>query len=183
MCKARPVYGSPAARKRTMEAIRRTIVDYNWQVASVDEIRQMRIRMQDSASSRNLKRGVGGTVDVEFTVQMLQLKSVDAHPDVLVSGTLDAIAALQQAGQLSQEDAEYFKKSYTFLRSVESGLRLMNTSARHDLPEDPLELKKLAFLIGYDNSTKLLEDCVYYRQENRERFVRLFDQAALTPSN
>jgi glutamine synthetase adenylyltransferase len=55
----------------------------------------------------------------------------------------------------------------------------MNTSARHDLPDDPLELKKLAFLLGYESATKLLEDCVYFRQENRECFNRLFDQASL----
>jgi glutamate-ammonia-ligase adenylyltransferase len=179
LCKARPVFGSPTARNRTMDVIRRVIVDYNWQASSADEIRRMRWRMQDTASTKNLKRGVGGTVDVEFTVQMLQLKSVAAHPAVLVPGTLDAIAALRVAGQLSEEDAEYLSNSYTFLRSIESGLRLMNTSARHDLPDDPLELKKLAFLIGYENATKLLEDCVYFRQENRECFDRLFDQAAL----
>ena len=118
-----------------MEVIRRVIVDYDWQPASAEEIRHMRIRMQQSASDQNLKRGIGGTVDVEFIVQMLQLKHVDQYPEILVPGTLDAIAALRQAGLLADDDARHLDRSYRFLRSIESGLRLMNTAARHDLPE------------------------------------------------
>jgi glutamate-ammonia-ligase adenylyltransferase len=179
LCKARPVFGSPAARDRTMAVIRQVIVDCGWTSSRADEIRQMRFRMQDTASTKNLKRGVGGTVDVEFIVQMLQLRSAATHPEVLVPGTQDAIAALHEAGQLTDEDAQYLSKSYMFLRRVESGLRLMNTSARHDLPDDPLELKKLAFLVGCESATELLEDCVDYRQHNRAHFERIFDQVAL----
>ena len=53
----------------------------------------------------------------------------------------------------------------------------MNTTARHDLPEDELELNKLAFLLGYEGSGPLVEDCREYRTENRRRFDRLFDEA------
>ena len=133
LCKARPICGTPAAQQHAMEVIRRVIVDYDWQPASAEEIRHMRIRMQQSASDQNLKRGIGGTVDVEFIVQMLQLKYVDQYPDILVPGTLDAIAALRRAGLLAAEDARHLDRSYRFLRSIESGLRLMNTAARHDL--------------------------------------------------
>ncbi|MDE0736332.1 MAG: hypothetical protein OSB47_10950 [Pirellulaceae bacterium] len=63
---------------------------------------------------------------------------------------------------------------YIFLRRVESGLRLMNTSARHDLPGDPLELKKLAFLLGAAGPEELVDKCKHFRQENRQRFDRIF---------
>ena len=138
----------------------------------------MRRRLQETASRRNLKRGPGGTVDVEFVVQMLQMRHATASPAVLVPGTLDAIAALHSAGHLRDEDAAFFSRSYRFLRSVESGLRLMNTTARHDLPADETELKKLAFLLGYHSEITLLDNCQEYTRENRERFNRLFDEAA-----
>ena len=138
----------------------------------------MRIRMQQSASDQNLKRGIGGTVDVEFIVQMLQLKYVDQYPEILLPGTLDAIEALRQAGLLADEDARHLASSYRLLRSIESGLRLMNTAARHDLPGEDLELKKLAFLIGWDNAQQLVEDCRRHRQRNRDCFHRLFDAAS-----
>ncbi len=178
LCKARPLCGSPAARQTTMEVIRRVIVDYDWQPSSAEEIRRMRIRMQQSASDQNLKRGIGGTVDVEFLVQMLQLKHVDQYPEILVPGTLDAIAALNHAGLLGDDDARHLDRSYRFLRSIESGLRLMNTAARHDLPDDELELQKLAFLIGAENAGRLVEDCRRHRQRNRDCFHRLFDAAS-----
>jgi glutamate-ammonia-ligase adenylyltransferase len=138
------------------------------------------MRLQETASPRNLKRGPGGTVDVEFAVQMLQLQHAARSPSVLQPGTLDALRALQTAGCLSEDDAEFFGQSYRFIRSVESGLRLMNTAARHDLPEDEAELKKLAFLLGYESAERLLENCQRFTRENRERFNRLFDAAGTT---
>jgi glutamate-ammonia-ligase adenylyltransferase len=178
LCKARPICGSHSARQLTMDRIRQVIVGYDWQPSSAEEIRRMRIRMQQFASDQNLKRGIGGTVDVEFIVQMLQLKHVDQYPGILTPGTLDAIAALNHAGLLGDDDARNLDRSYRFLRSIESGLRLMNTAARHDLPDDELELKKLAFLIGAENASQLVEDCRRYRHQNRDCLHRLFDAAS-----
>ncbi|MCP4813225.1 MAG: hypothetical protein GY888_11985, partial [Planctomycetaceae bacterium] len=124
----------------------------------------------------NLKRGFGGTVDIEFVVQMLQLRHAREFNEILVPGTLDAIAALKTVGTLSEQDATVLHNSYVFLRSVESGLRLMNTSARHDLPDDPLELKKLAFLLGATGPEELVDKCQHFRQENRRRFDRIFQE-------
>lgn len=183
LCKARPVYGSPAAQNRTMRLVRNIIVNYDWSPNSAEEIRRMRIRMQQFASDHNLKRGIGGTVDVEFIVQMLQLKNAARYPEVLTPGTFDAIHALRQAGLLGDDDARDLDASYRFLRSIESGLRLMNTTARHDIPDDELELEKLAFLIGSANSGQLMQDCRRYRQQNRDCFHRLFDAASYVPSS
>ena len=84
---------------------------------------------------------------------------------------------MHAVGCLNGDDGEYLSRSYRLLRSIESGLRLMNTSARHDLPEDEAELKKLAFLLGH-KGPDLLEQCRYHTRENRARFNRLFDEAA-----
>ncbi len=134
--------------------------------------------MQQFASDRNLKRGIGGTVDVEFIVQMLQLKYARRMPEVITPGTLDAIDVLNRAGVLDDADARKLGQAYRFLRSVESGLRLMNTAARHDLPTDEMELEKLAFLIGWESSQQLVDDCRRLRQQNRDCLHRLFDAAA-----
>jgi glutamine synthetase adenylyltransferase len=55
-----------------------------------------------------------------------------------------------------------------------SRLRLMNTTARHDLPEDQEEQVKLARLLGYPDREKLLIDCEKLTRENRARFDRIF---------
>lgn len=175
LCKARAVSGSYEAQFETMRAVRRAITEPGWRPGDAEEIRRMRVRMEDTASKWNLKRGPGGTVDIEFAVQLLQLRYAARSPNVVQSGTLDAVAALCQAGHLAVEDAQYLSESYRFLRRIEAGLRLMNTTARHDLPEDEIELKRLAFLLRFDDPQTLLADCQRFTAENRERFNRLVD--------
>lgn len=176
LCKARPIYGSHEARKATMEVVHHCVTHPSWQPGNATEIRTMRQRLEETATKFNLKRGPGGTVDVEFAVQALQLRHAELSPSVLVPSTLDAFAALKEEGHVSAADAEYWRKSYRFLRSIESGLRLMNTTARHDLPTDPGELKKLAFLLGYGEEEQLVADCAKYTTENRVRFDKLFER-------
>jgi len=57
-------------------------------------------------------------------------------------------------------------------------LRLMNTTARHDLPADITGQRKLAYLLGHPSADVLLAECEQYMRENRQRFDRLFRQAA-----
>jgi hypothetical protein len=46
----------------------------------------------------------------------------------------------------------------------------MNMTALNDLPTNPLELSKLAHLLGYPAKEKLMADCVRLQSENRRRF-------------
>lgn len=181
LCRARPIYGSPEARRRAMRVVRHAIVHPRWQPANAAEIYHMRQRLQETASPHNIKRGEGGTVDIEFAVQMLQLTFAATHPQVLVPGTFEALTALHQAGCLDEEHADFFGRSYRFLRSLEARLRLMNTTSRHDVPQDAQELNKLAFLLGHDNPDSLLAQCREYRQGNRRRFEEIF-RAACSPA-
>jgi glutamate-ammonia-ligase adenylyltransferase len=178
LCKARPIFGSDEACARTMAFVRQAIIGDGWRPEYATEIRRMRTRLENTATKHNLKRGPGGTVDIEFLVQMLQLRYAEATPSVLEPGTLSAIAVLADAGYVSQDDAFYLAESYRFLRSIEAHLRLMNTTARHDVPTEDLELQKLAFLLRYESVEALLEKGEYYTRENRRRFDRLFDEAA-----
>jgi [glutamine synthetase] adenylyltransferase / [glutamine synthetase]-adenylyl-L-tyrosine phosphorylase len=177
LCKARVIFGTDAARQAAMAVVRQALAGSGWNPGDAAEIRRMRLRLEETATKTNLKRGPGGTVDIEFAVQMLQMKHGAARPECLVPGTLNAIEGLRQANALSQDDADYLSQSYRFLRAVEARLRLMNTTARHDVPDDESERKKLAYLLGYDDADKLIEDCRNFTAENRRRCDRLFEQA------
>jgi glutamate-ammonia-ligase adenylyltransferase len=175
LCKARPVYGSKSAQANVMQAVHEAILAFPFRADDAQEVRRMRVRLEETATSLNLKRGRGGTVDIEFIVQMLQLKYAATAPQVLVPGTLAAIDSLVQAGILSTDDAEFLADAYRFLRGIETGLRLMNTAARHDLPQDESELRKLAYLLRYPGPAELLQACNDYRSATRDRFDRLID--------
>ncbi len=112
LCKARVVVGSPPIAKVAMAAIRRAAFEHRWERGHADAIRHMRRRLQETVSGENLKRGPGGIVDVEFLVQMLQLKHGRRNPKVRVPNTLSALEALHGAGHLGDDDFELFAASY-----------------------------------------------------------------------
>jgi glutamate-ammonia-ligase adenylyltransferase len=175
LCKARPIGCSEAAGRRAMRVVHAAIQRPAWRDESAGEIRDMRRRLEETASPRNLKRGPGGTVDIEFIAQMWQLRRAADTPSVLVPGTLEALQQLHAVGCLGDDDYEFLSEAYRFLRSIEARLRLMNTTARHDIPDDDAELARLAYLLDYSGPTELRRDCGRYTTDVRARFNRLFD--------
>ena len=182
LCKARPVFGSPTARKRVMNLVKEVYETPPWQPEFSEQIYEMRKQMEKTAKPQNLKRGVGGTVDVEFAVQALQLKHVHEFGDFMIPGTLSAIAKLKELRLLDPGDADFLIESYSFLRRVESRLRLMNTTARHDLPDSELEINRLTYLMRSESSSRLVEECNSYRRRNRELLDRLLTLSVPNPN-
>jgi glutamate-ammonia-ligase adenylyltransferase len=178
LCKARVVFGSPRAAERAMGVVAQAAYGVAWRPEHAQSIRSMRARLEEASTRGNIKRGRGGMVDIEFLVQMLQLRHGGALPLVRKPHTRDALAALRQAGCLSQDDFEFLDRSYGFLRTIEARLRLMNATARDDLPEDPVELTKLARQMGLADGSALLTQCQRAREEVRARFERMVAEAA-----
>ncbi len=176
LCKARVLLASPEVSRRALEAVTEAAYGAAWQEGDSQVVREMRARVESGAAQGNLKRGPGGLVDIEFLVQMLQLKYGHDNPSVRSPGTHEALVALGRAGSLSSDDTAYFVESYRFLRTLQSRLRLLSITARDNLPEEPRELAKLAGLLHYESPAKLLADCQHFTGENRRRFERLFDQ-------
>ena len=108
---------------------------------------------------------------------MLQLKHAAEDISVLQPGTLSALTALREAGYLGEDDQAFFDRAYRFLRSIESHLRLMNTTARHDLPSEAADLSKLAWLLDFSSGQALADEVADITHETRSRFNRLFDTA------
>ena len=144
LCKARVVFGEEVVAGKARAMVRDALLMKPWDDSMAAEIKAMRLAMQKGASDENIKRGVGGTVDVEFVVQMLQLKHMQEAPEVWTPGTVDAIKKLIETGKLDHGLGGSLLRSYQFLRSVEARLRLMNVAARHDLPTQEKALEKLA---------------------------------------
>ncbi|MCR9296108.1 MAG: hypothetical protein NXI32_25610 [bacterium] len=181
ICKARPIWGSPDARKKAMQCITQALSLREWTSDDTRQVYQRRLQLEQGAGPRNLKRGRGGTMDVEFVVHLLQLAQVRDNPQVLVSGTLDALQKLRSLGLLDTPQADQLRQNYQFLRSIESGIRLMNASARHDVPDHLDDLKQLAFLLKSQSSValsgpQLLERCQLVREQCRQIFESTFHE-------
>jgi glutamate-ammonia-ligase adenylyltransferase len=174
LCKARVVYGSPEVAEHAMQVVHRAAYEHPWLPAHAEEIRRMRQRLEDTVGGGNLKRGPGGIVDIEFLVQMLQLRHGGEKPKVRCANTLSALDELKAARALEADDGEKLAESYRYLRTVESRLQLMNATARDKLPDDPTELAKLAKLMRAGSAAALLSDFERHTHETRSRFTRVF---------
>ncbi|MFZ5832128.1 MAG: bifunctional [glutamate--ammonia ligase]-adenylyl-L-tyrosine phosphorylase/[glutamate--ammonia-ligase] adenylyltransferase [Planctomycetota bacterium] len=174
LCKARVVFGSERAAKAAMAVVEKAAFGHRWRRKDADAIRHMRKRLEDTATTGDLKRGPGGIVDIEFLAQMLQLKHGRSTPEVRVPNTLAALKALFDAGVLQADDYEFFFYSYRLLRTIEGRLRLMNSTARDRLPTEPVELAKLAHLMHYQSTEMLLKDFENCTRQIRERFELFF---------
>ncbi len=176
LCKARPVFGEKDCSSRAMALVKRVLQGRSWTSEMAESIRNMRAAMEKDCKSSNLKRGVGGTIDIEFSIQMLQLKHAQDDDRVLVPGTLAAISRLVAGGFLGEDRGSQLAECYGQLRRVEAQLRLMNTTARHDLPSDPSQLAKLAMLLDYADASEMLDSIGACRRVVRNHFDALFDQ-------
>jgi glutamate-ammonia-ligase adenylyltransferase len=76
LCRARPIFGSPAARERTSAAIREILLmkrDPAKVIADAVKMRGDMERHKPAHSALDVKLGPGGLVDLEFAVHVLQL--------------------------------------------------------------------------------------------------------------
>ncbi|MAT73079.1 MAG: hypothetical protein CMJ58_26645 [Planctomycetaceae bacterium] len=174
LLKARIILGGEPARSRAEAALAAAIDCTPWQPGNAEAIWNMRLKLQENASTQNLKRGPGGTVDAEFLVQMLQLKHGRELPEVRVTGTLDGLERLAAAGCLSVEHAERLAADYRLMRSVEARIRLMNSAGRHEFPDDPREADKLAYLMGVASGQALTDNVARAKWLTRELVEQLF---------
>jgi glutamate-ammonia-ligase adenylyltransferase len=182
LTRARVVYGDAAFAAEVMQAVEQGAFGLCWQPALADEIRQMRERLEASRSDRDLKRGFGGIVDVEFLVQLFQLKYGRSVPALRAPNTWNALEALRSAGLLGEEEYGPLRAGYDFLRFVESRLRIVHNLALDELPDNPVDLEKLARRLGFEpgsegSAVKLfLAELERHTTQIRELFLHLIAQ-------
>jgi glutamate-ammonia-ligase adenylyltransferase len=150
LTRARVVHGDPEFAKEVMAATEQGAYGLCWQPHLADEIRDMRERLEASRSERDLKRGFGGIVDVEFLVQLFQLKYGSKLLALRTTNTWPVLQACRAAGFLEEKEYEALDAGYSFLRLVESRLRIVHNLSLDELPERAEDLEKLARRLGFD---------------------------------
>ena len=175
LCRARVVFGEEKTVDAALAAVHKAAFGHRWRKKDAQEIRHMRTRMEQGADRGNIKTGPGGIVDVEFLVQMLQLKHAKKDASLRHPNMWSAMKALYNAGHFSADDYEFFFTSYQFLRGVETRLQLMNSTARNVLPSDRTELDKLAHLMNYPGGQAVVDALADATGELRRRFEGYFE--------
>lgn len=119
----------------------------------------------------DLKAGYGGLIDIEFAAQYLQLAYGSEHPALRGRSTTDALELASDLGLADSERCALLVQGYQFLRRLEHRLRIVHDRSEHQLPQDPIELDKLARRAGYPDGAQLVEDFHRWCQEVHEAYL------------
>ena len=145
--------------------------------ASAREIRRIKARVESERLPRgadptlHTKLGRGGLADVEWTIQLIQLRHAHEIEGLRTTSTLDALAAATQAGLLAAEDAATLEAAWRLATRVRNAVVLTRGRAADSVPTDVRELAAVARAVGYPagHAADLVED--YRRLTRRARAV------------
>ncbi|MPZ72859.1 MAG: bifunctional [glutamine synthetase] adenylyltransferase/[glutamine synthetase]-adenylyl-L-tyrosine phosphorylase [Nitriliruptorales bacterium] len=128
----------------------------------------------------DLKLGPGGMADVEWTVQLLQLRHGGRRPAVRRPGALAGAAACVDAGVLSSQDGQWLQNGWRLLAAVRNMRYLTGTHDTHVLPSNPREMERLARMLGYPRpgGQALAEEVARAMRRVRKVHERCFYDAA-----
>jgi len=116
------------------------------------------------------KLGRGGLADVEWAVQLLQLRHGHAVAGLRTPRTLDALAAARDAGLVSKMDAVFLARGWVMATQVRNALMLVRGRPSDQLPRQGTELAGVARALGRPARTEpgeFLDD--YLRTARRAR--------------
>ncbi|WP_433529312.1 bifunctional [glutamine synthetase] adenylyltransferase/[glutamine synthetase]-adenylyl-L-tyrosine phosphorylase [Micromonospora sp. CA-263727] len=139
----------------------------------VVEIRRIKARVETERLPRgadpatHTKLGRGGLADVEWAVQLLQLRHAGAYPALRGTRTVDALAAARDAGLVDPADAEAMAAGWTLAAQVRNALMLVRGRAGDQLPRHGVELAGVVRLLGRDDPGEFLDE--YLRTARRSR--------------
>ncbi|MGF1579840.1 MAG: bifunctional [glutamate--ammonia ligase]-adenylyl-L-tyrosine phosphorylase/[glutamate--ammonia-ligase] adenylyltransferase [Gemmataceae bacterium] len=182
LTRARVVHGDPEFGRDVMKLVEDAAYGRGWEQSMASEIGRMRERVQESSHVRDLKRGFGGLIDIEFLVQLYRLKLGKDDPNFRETNTRKALQMLQESGTLAEEEARELIESYQFLRLVESRLRIVHNRSLDELPNDEEELEKLARMLGFESGndetarTRFEAKLDHYLVRTRELFRTIIDR-------
>jgi glutamate-ammonia-ligase adenylyltransferase len=120
----------------------------------ITEIRRIKARVDTERLPRgadpatHAKLGRGGLADVEWAVQLLQLRYAHQVPGLRTPRTLDALTAARDAGLVSNMDAVFLARGWVMASQVRNALMLVRGRASDQLPRQGLELMGVARALG-----------------------------------
>jgi glutamate-ammonia-ligase adenylyltransferase len=143
----------------------------------VIEVRRIKARVDNERLPRgadrqtHLKLGRGGLADVEWTVQLLQMRHAGAVPELRTPQTLPALEAAAEASLISSSDAATLAEAWRLVSRVRNAVTLVRGKPADQLPRDARERAAVASVLGYPagSSDQMVND--YLRTTRRAHAV------------
>lgn len=121
----------------------------------VMEIRRIKARVDAERLPRgadpatHTKLGRGGLADIEWTVQLLQLREAHRVPSLRTTRTLAALDAGVEADLVDPTEAETLRTAWEMATRIRNAIMLVRGRASDSLPRNPRDLAAVARICGY----------------------------------
>ncbi|MBB3751209.1 glutamate-ammonia-ligase adenylyltransferase [Mycolicibacterium sp. BK634] len=146
---------------------------------AVQEIRRIKARVDAERLPRgadpntHTKLGRGGLADVEWTVQLLQLRYAHQIPALHNTSTLDTLDAIGAAELLAEDDVDLLRQAWLTATSARNALVLVRGKPTDQLPGPGRQLNAVAVAAGWhsDDGSEFLDN--YLRVTRRAKAVVL----------
>jgi glutamate-ammonia-ligase adenylyltransferase len=126
-------------------------------VAAVHEIRRVKARVEAERLPRgadpntHTKLGRGGLADIEWTVQLLQLRYAHAIPELHNTSTLDSLNVIGAAQLLPEGDVDLLRDAWLTATRARNALVLVKGKPTDQLPGPGRQLNAVAVAAGWEN--------------------------------
>ncbi len=146
----------------------------------VAEIRRLKARMETERTkgkaAGNLKLGLGGLSDVEWTAQLIQLRHAGAHPGLRTTRTVPVLITARDLGLINASDADALIEAWTTASKLRNKTMLVRGRSSDQLPVDPREIASVSLLLGYEpgHASELLQDWAKQARYANQVVDRLF---------
>jgi glutamate-ammonia-ligase adenylyltransferase len=182
LLRARLIFGSEELIQRFNDVMDRYRYPNVLEQKSIVEIRRIKARMenerlpQGADPKRHLKLGRGSLSDIEWLVQLLQLKFGNEFPSIRTPQTLKAIEQLVECKLLEPSDAMVLSQAWIFVSRVRSAGVLWSNKRSDVLSNDRRQLDGMARIMEYPrgSASSLEEDYLSQTRRARIVFERLF---------
>jgi glutamate-ammonia-ligase adenylyltransferase len=117
--------------------------------ADILEVRRIKARVDRERLPRgadpalHLKLGRGGLADIEWTVQLLQMRHAGEVAALRTPRTLPALEAAREAGLVADDDARVLAQAWRLVSRVRNAVTLAQ------MPRDSRERAAVASILGY----------------------------------
>jgi [glutamine synthetase] adenylyltransferase / [glutamine synthetase]-adenylyl-L-tyrosine phosphorylase len=175
LIKARVVAGNKNVGEEWLKDLQPFVFPKTLLTSPLDEIARIKTKIEAKIKDvANIKLGIGGIRDIEFSVQALQLLNGGANAGIRQSGSLPAVRTLVASGHLKESEGKDLESAYIFLRTVEDRLQLLHGLQEHSLPESVEERTILARQLGYRSAVAFSLDLEKHQSKVRSVYRSIF---------
>jgi len=182
LLRARPVVGDTGVLAAFDEIIASVRYPEHPSDHDIREIKRIKARVeaerlpQGADPRRHLKLGRGSLSDVEWLVQLIQLRHAARVPALRTTSTLGALTAAEAAGLIAASDAARLRDAWILASRARTAMTLWLNKTTDILPTSRQDLEGVARLMEYPpgSASRLEEDYLRVTRLARQVFERLF---------